>query len=90
MEDEGEVENIGRKPMIVSSKCHTEGGNCEDIESEVDDRNDEKSKTGEADQRLVTSGRKLTDFINNSLCNIYFLSCVCSKIMILIYKISFS
>jgi hypothetical protein len=50
MEDEGEVENIGRKPKIVSSKCRTEGG--------ADNRNGEKIKTGEADQRLVISGRK--------------------------------
>jgi hypothetical protein len=64
MENEGEVENIGRKPMIVSSKCDTEGGNCEDTEGEADHRNGVKNKTGEADQRLVTSGRKLSQQIS--------------------------
>jgi hypothetical protein len=64
MRDEGEVENIGRKPKIVSSKCHTEGGNCEDTEGEADNRNGEKRETGEAAQRLEISGRKLTQKIS--------------------------
>jgi hypothetical protein len=49
--------------MVVSSKCRTEGGNCEGTEGEADDMNGEKSTAAEADQRLVTSG-KLTQQIS--------------------------
>jgi hypothetical protein len=37
-------------------------GNCEESEAERDDRNGEESKTGEHEQRLVTSRRKHNKF----------------------------
>jgi hypothetical protein len=42
------------------SRSEIEGVNCEDTEAEMDDRNGEHSRAGEAHQRLVTSRRKLT------------------------------
>jgi hypothetical protein len=37
-------------------------GNCEESEADRDDRNGEKSKTGQDEQRLVTSRRKRNKF----------------------------
>jgi hypothetical protein len=56
MEGEGEIGNFDS----ASKKCDPENGNCENTEAKTDDRNGERSETGESEQRLVVSRRKLT------------------------------
>jgi hypothetical protein len=59
-------------------------GNCEGTEAEKYDGKGEHSETSKA------NFKKETKLMYNTFSNIYFLSHVCSKIMKLIHKITFS
>jgi hypothetical protein len=59
-ENEEEAGNVGSEHERVSSEYETEDGNSENGEAARDDWNYKQSKAGDAEQRLVTSRRKLT------------------------------
>jgi hypothetical protein len=46
--------------MMAVNMSESDEGNCEDTETERHDMNGEQNETGEAEYRLVTSRRKLT------------------------------